>query len=59
MASLRSTNKYLVKKDADQVRDQIKVRVYDSSVFEGLRLRKGHSLVALSNASRKKVAKGA
>lgn len=57
MGSLRSTNQFLVKKNDDQIRNQIKIRVYDSSVFEGLRLRKGHSLVALSKASRKKVAK--
>jgi hypothetical protein len=57
MASLRTSNRYLVSKSSRQISDQIKVRVYDSSAFEGVHLKKGHALVALSKASRKKAAK--
>lgn len=57
MASLRTSNRYLAEKNAGQISQQIKVRAYDSSVFEGVRLRRGHALAALSIASRKKTAK--
>lgn len=57
MPSLRTSNRYLAKKSPGQISDQLKVRVYDSSVFEGLHLKKNHALVALSKASRKKAAK--
>ena len=57
MPSLRTTNRYLATKNQGQISDQLKVRVYDSSVFEGVHLKKNHAVVALSKASRKKVAK--
>jgi len=57
MAGLRTSNRYLAAKSRAQVSDQLRVRVYDSSVFEGVRLKKNHRLVALSKASRKKPAK--
>ena len=58
MASLRTSNRYLATKSSGQISDQLKVRVYDSSVFEGVHLKQDHAVVALSKASRKKVAKG-
>ncbi|HKK18752.1 MAG TPA: hypothetical protein VJ952_08735 [Opitutales bacterium] len=57
MSGLRTSNRYLAAKSSGQISDQLKVRVYDSSVFEGVRLRKNHALVALAKASRKKAAK--
>ena len=57
MPNLRTSNRYLVTKSSGQIKAQLSARVYDSSVFEGVRLQKDHPVVALSKASRKKVAK--
>lgn len=41
----------------DEIRDDLRRRAYESSVFEGIRLRRDHPAVLLSKDSRKKASK--
>ena len=57
MRTLRESNPHLAKMSRDEIRDDLRRRAYESSVFEGIRLRRDHPAVLLSKDSRKKASK--